>query len=126
MGGVLWGEAMKRILLIAALAAFVVSDNGQAVTSKGRFTILGEGNTSCGDWLQQRKSNLWMNEASWVLGYLSAINERVWKGGSNLAAGTDPAGIEAWVDSYCTTHPLDDIHRAASMLVPELMRRQRP
>jgi hypothetical protein len=80
--------------------------------------------TSCGSWLQQRKSELWRNEAAWVLGYLTAYNKMVWKGGSNIAAGTDPAGIEAWLDTYCRAHPLETIEAATQALTTELLKRR--
>jgi hypothetical protein len=116
---------MTRMALLGiALVTSTLGGYCWAITNDGRFTILGEGTTSCGSWLQQRKSELWRNEAAWVLGYLTAFNKMVWKGGSNIAAGTDPAGIEAWLDTYCGAHPLETIEAATQALTTELLKRR--
>jgi hypothetical protein len=120
----IWEGTMTKALLVVALITSILARNCWAITSEGRFTILGEGTTSCGSWLQQRKSQLWLNEAAWVLGYLTAYNKLVWKGGSNIAAGTDADGIEAWIDTYCAAHPLDTINSAVEALTTELLRRR--
>jgi hypothetical protein len=88
--------------------------------------VLGEGNTSCGSWLEQRRDpQLWKNEASWVLGYLSAINQFVWHGGANIIRGIDPAGVEAWLDAHCAANPLDDIQTSTQTLFNELVQRRK-
>jgi hypothetical protein len=91
----------------------------------GKCTNLGEGNTSCGSWLEQRRDpRQWKNEAAWVLGYLTAINQFVWHGGSNIIKGTDPSGVEAWLDAHCGANPLDNIHTSTQILYNELAQRQ--
>jgi hypothetical protein len=115
---------MVRTLLGIALITSILGGSCWAISSDGRFTILGEGSTSCGTWLQQRRSGHWLTLAAWVLGYLTAYNQMVWKGGSNIAAGTDTDGIEAWLDGYCIRHTLDNISTATEALTIELVQRR--
>jgi hypothetical protein len=116
---------MIRTLIFATACSSCLCTAAHGGTSDGRYTILGEGNTSCGSWTDQRAHGAWMNEAAWVLGYLTAVNKNDWHGGSNIAAGSDAEGIAAWMDQYCATHPLDNIVTATQHLVSELDARQR-
>jgi hypothetical protein len=115
---------MARTLLGITLTASILGGSCWAMGSDGRFTILGEGANSCGTWLQERRAGRWLPMASWVLGYLTAYNQMVWKGGSNIAAGTDTDGIEAWLDAYCRQHPLDNISAATEALTIDFVRRR--
>ena len=38
----------------------------------------------------------------------------------NLAEGTDADGVFAWIDNYCSAHPLETIYSAAEALVVTL------
>jgi hypothetical protein len=114
-----------RALMLSMALTLIAVPTALHAEITGRFTILGEGNTSCGSWLEQRKdASAWKNEAAWVLGYLTAINEFVWKGGSNVAKGTDPSGMEVWMDAYCASHPLNNVKAGAQQLFHELVARQ--
>jgi hypothetical protein len=110
-----------RIVLVAAVLCIP-----SARAADGRFSNLGEGLTSCGEWLDKRHKtdSRVIPEAAWVLGFLTAASQyNVTASPENIAHGLTVSGIEHWVDNYCTTHPLDNIDTAASALVSELARR---
>ena len=90
------------------------------------FTNLGEGLTSCGEWLDKRHSGTSrvIPEAAWVLGFVTAASQYTVTGSSkNIAHGLTGSGIDHWVDNYCAAHPLDNIDSAAVALVRELSNR---
>ena len=110
---------------VTLVAAALMAASSHAEMA-GKYTVLGEGNTSCGSWLEQRKdSRAWKNEAAWMLGYLTAINRYVWRGGSNIMKDTDPEGIEKWMDLHCAANPLDNIKVSTDLLFNELAARQK-
>ncbi|MFI4934731.1 MAG: hypothetical protein ACHP7N_08955 [Caulobacterales bacterium] len=87
------------------------------------YESLGAGVGSCGVWTQDRATShgAWSEDLEWVLGYLSAYDRFVARNGM-VAKHTDSAGVTAWLDTYCTAHPLDEMHRAADALVQDLKR----
>jgi len=94
----------------------------------GRFTTnLGEGNTSCGEWTDKRKAEPGrvIPEASWILGYLTAASNFRSSNTPDFTSGVRGSATDHWVDSYCATHPLDDIQAAAQALAVELIQRAR-
>jgi hypothetical protein len=110
-----------RIVLIVFLLCFQTAGAGD-----GTFSNLGEGLSSCGDWLDKRPQAPLrvIPEAAWVLGFLTAASQySVTASPKNIAHGLTVNGIEHWVDNYCTAHPLDNIDTAASALVSELATR---
>lgn len=80
------------------------------------YLSAGVGNSSCGTWVSDRRhpngADALMDE-SWVLGFLSGIG---FEAGPELSPlrGTDPNGVWAWVDNYCSANPLKDIAEAAA------------
>lgn len=109
---------------ITAGLAFLTVFSAHAEVS-GRYTVLGEGNTSCGSWLEQRRdAELWRNESAWVLGYLTAVNRYVWHGGPNIMKDIAPEAIERWMDAHCSASPLDNIKDSTDLLMNELSARQ--
>jgi hypothetical protein len=88
---------------------------------------IGSAGVSCGKWTQARQSRS-VNAAlyaQWVAGYLSGKN--VESGSSyprnDPLMGADFAGLMAWIDNYCSSHPLDAISAAAHKLMDELRAR---
>jgi hypothetical protein len=89
------------------------------------FTNLGEGNTTCGQWLDDRKASpdRVLHEGAWTLGYVTAASRFRAIGTPNFARGVDGHSVDHWLDNYCSTHPLDNIQTAADELVTELRAR---
>jgi len=88
--------------------------------------VLGQGNVSCGSWLNGRKdeSPQASTRIAWVLGYVTAFNQYGSKPKGDVSGGKDTEEIMAWIDNYCGQHPSDDLYRASAALVDEL--RQKP
>ena len=63
-----------------------------------------------------------MQLGAWLGGFLSAYNYFV-PGVSDITGGTDFAGLEAWIDNYCSQNPLDSLNVAAVALVTLLKTR---
>jgi hypothetical protein len=113
---------MKRTLLVGVACLFLGGALG--VTQQKAGKIYGTGGSSCGEWLSRRASSgvgdreFWPNlaQTTWVLGFVS---------GAAFASSvpfqeTDSAGIVAWMDTYCTAHPLVMYAEAAAQLAREL------
>lgn len=80
------------------------------------------GQLSCGAWPDAEPYNsadkaMFLN---WVLGYLSHASK---SRGVDLLAKVDQPSVSAWMDRYCSEHPLDDIPTAAGRLETELVMR---
>ena len=105
------------ILVALALAA--------SVPIKGPETFYGyPDEDSCGYWIEQRRrgegrSQLW---EAWILGFVTGLNVFGPNNG-NIAPDVKADGLQAWVDQYCSAHPLDSIAMAAIKLTDELKRR---
>ena len=81
--------------------------------------VLGNGNGSCGSWTRDKSLN--PVQRAWVFGYVTASSQWLLPPERgvmrNLAEGTDADGVSAWVDNYCSSHPLETIYSAAEALV---------
>ncbi len=88
--------------------------------------IWGQGTNSCGRWLEERKKDS-LESATltvWVVGFLTAYNVYVAPSGDVLE-GTDVDGAVAWIDNYCTAHPLETVASASEALVRALAPKRR-
>jgi hypothetical protein len=101
---------MAAVLLYAAMLA------PAHAAAPGEFHAYGEGLSSCGKWRAARKGNNWYEVGQWVFGWVSAAGAY----GERGLRATDSQALAAWVDNYCSAHPLDTLHQAASALVDEL------
>ncbi len=104
---------MRRIVLVAV--ACLVFGHAFGFAQATNYTIYGQGNLSCGEWIASnlRGTHLY---ATWVLGFVS---------GTGFASRgdlrqTDSSGIAAWIDNYCQANPLETIEGASASLVSEL------
>ena len=72
---------------------------------------IGQGTSSCATWKSAEVSTQVIFH-EWMLGFLSGAKwVRIQNGRLN---GTDLNAVWAWIDSYCTDHPLEQISAAAS------------
>ena len=83
--------------------------------------VLGQGNVSCGSWLEVRTGEDVQVAArtAWVLGYVTAFNQYGSKPEGDVSGGKGTEEIMAWIDSYCGQHPSDNLYRASAALVDE-------
>ncbi len=79
---------------------------------------LGPGSSSsCGAWLENRRSSSYNTMRYWALGYLS--------GAATFSRDLDPlAGVDAealfhWLDNYCRIHPIDRFVDALHVFILE-------
>lgn len=80
---------------------------------------------SCGAWTKARNDRsdfVAPQYEMWVLGLVSGMN---WRGPPARSEGPDADALFAWVDQYCTAHPLDLVVTAADKLSRELEARTR-
>ena len=86
----------------------------------------GIGGRSCGNWTQWRQSKSVEAglSAQWVVGFLSGKNQCIsCNPQDDPLRGADFVGLMAWIDNYCSSHPLESIHAAGNMLMEELRAR---
>jgi len=114
---------MKSLLIALAALSVVASVpvNGKDWAHKdfSKVIIYGVGGSSCGNWTEARKnpSSVDANiNLTWVQGYLSAATTFVPADFSR----TDVAGINAFMDKYCSENPLKDMYFGAVALGAEL------
>lgn len=88
-------------------------------------TPLGEGNASCGAWVEARQ-NAGSDDATysaWLSGYVTAFGR--WRPEDyDATAVADLAGIRVWFDQFCRQNPLQAISEAAEALVLDLSKQQ--
>lgn len=111
---------MRVVLLCLSAHLFLMISPAFASDKNGKYEVLGQGTESCGAWLSDRKDGSWYPEGGWINGYISAYNLFVWKKSADVAQSTDAAGIAAWMDGYCTAHPLNEIEAGSYRLVTVL------
>ncbi|HYM72167.1 MAG TPA: hypothetical protein VET89_04235 [Stellaceae bacterium] len=106
--------AGRGIALLAASLAL-----SSPIYAASEYTILGAGSRPCGAWLQARSQAVPESGVmqSWLLGYITSFNAHNLTLTSDIAAGTNADGIFAWVDDYCSAHPIDSVARAAASLI---------
>lgn len=118
---------MQRTLfsiVMAGLLLGTLSDSfaaqAAAKPTEGVFTVIGTGNSSCGQHLSNKI--LAEYDHAWVSGFLTGVNGTK---GARVGHGTDSDSRELWIDNYCRAHPLEDIADAALSLYIELMNKEK-
>ena len=105
---------MKKALLAMALVSTPLPS-----FSAEDYMAERHGATSCGKWIEARKSQdsdpMALLLSVWVSGFVSGAGVT----GTELKY-IDPSARANWVDNYCKEHPLDDVSTAAEQLVVEL------
>jgi hypothetical protein len=87
--------------------------------------VLGQGNVSCGSWLENRTGDDVQVAArtAWVLGYVTAFNHYGSKPEGDVSGGKSTEEMMAWIDNYCRQHPADNVYRASAALVDQFRER---
>ena len=116
--------ALVAPLILQAIVGFGPAP-ASAADSDGNFKIFGSGELPCSRWLEDRRDGTESGKQSemWVAGYLSAVNEFVYKG-ADITEPYDGPYVLGWLDSYCQKHPSHTLGAAAHELLVTLRRRQ--
>ena len=91
------------------------------VTQAKTVTVMGAGVQTCGTWLEHVAKDYRdyrVTDTQWVIGYVAGVNDETSNLG-DLLFGIDNNGLAGWLDQYCSAHPLDTLHNAASALVDD-------
>ncbi len=93
-------------------------------------TYYGPAMKSCGTWttevgagLSEKTSPVGMVMQAWVAGFVTAASAIMPTVAGMHLAPTDSLGMNKWITQYCTAHPVDNLLKATSSLVAELMQR---
>jgi hypothetical protein len=107
----------------AGLAASVLVFSTVQIAAQEQ-AVLGQGNVSCGAWLEDRSSDGGqMARIAWVLGYITAFNQYGSKPEGDVSGGLSTEQITVWIDTHCKQNPASNVYRASAALVDELRRR---
>jgi hypothetical protein len=104
-------------LLVLVVTLSVLAAIGSASYGQGVMTF-GDGVSSCGRWAGERRGSPERAlKETWLLGFVSGYN---WYRRDEDVRPIDSDALIAWIDSYCSIHPLDLIAKAAGRLIDEL------
>lgn len=113
---------MKPMWAAIPLACLVIGGLGVGASEAMAYTMGGPGISSCESWTTAPRDGkgdhlLALENQSWVLGFLSGVGYA----GANRdpLQGLNSQAVAAWVDDYCTAHPIDTIATAAGAFVIE-------
>ena len=114
---------MRIAFSLAVVVATILSQQNSAAMQRGAYTQYGNYKVSCGT---LTSSSGLQKDAyiAWLMGFVSGAGYGYSMGGTTLA-DTDYRGGAAWIEKYCSEHPLDEIVGAAIALVKELAARRR-
>jgi hypothetical protein len=106
--------------------SIVISFFGIPANAEEGVWVLGYFDATCGTWTKERHVISPARGAyqGWVTGFLSgwAIDQPT---PNNPLIGLDTEGVYAWVDNYCSVHPLDTLMTATKRLMSELAARRK-
>jgi hypothetical protein len=111
---------MKSLATCLILAVALITGG---VAAAHAYTFMGTGTDTCGSWTANRAENAKpgpltsgslraLQQAEWIVGFLSGIGAMGETKGFNPLNGIDGAGVRAWFDNYCREHPLETIDDA--------------
>jgi hypothetical protein len=118
---------MRRIDIFVVACAASLSFSTCLAQESHSVGTMGAGNASCGSWGQWRHGEDIASIAKfgavqgWVHGYMSAMAAEHEKINAALHQ-TDSAGIDGWIDNWCSAHPLSSVAQAANALAFDLSR----
>jgi len=116
--------SLRFLVAVFCLSTFFFFDQAEA---DEQYTIWGNGNQSCGSWTATHNDNTdgsAIEEASqeaWVEGFITAFSAFGFTPSRTFTL--DYAALKAWIDNYCSAHPLDSISKASEVLAVQLQLR---
>jgi hypothetical protein len=110
-------ESRRTALVVASLLCTLA-----AQTAAQERAVLGQGNISCGSWLENRRGDdaQVSSRTAWILGYITAFNQYGSKPQGDVSGGKDTEEMTAWIDDYCRHHLTDNLYRASAALIDDL------
>ncbi len=89
--------------------------------------IKGAGGTTCGKWVEDRKTSVYYTQLSWVQGFISSYNHYVdsHEDQNGVFGTADSNSITVWMDNYCQKNPLETVYTGTLELIEELKNRTR-
>jgi hypothetical protein len=112
--GKCYGTNITRKTALVALAVGLV---GYTLGfTQDKFAVYGQGNQSCGQWIEKNKVERDTHLNTWIIGFVSGAGYV----SNKVLRSTDSAGMATWIDAYCAKRPLDTLSTASSRLVDEL------
>jgi hypothetical protein len=116
---------VKELGFLAVFMASVAAPTIALCQEGHPVGILGVGNSSCGSWTSWKAGGDMASIAKaaaaqgWAQGFITAMAVESAK--VNVAIHkTDAAGLDAWIDNWCKSHPLSSIAKAAEALAINL------
>jgi hypothetical protein len=108
---------MKKLILLTVLA---IGSTG----AWGDYSIKGEGNFSCPEYVSAKRSNTakLYSSMSWVQGFITGMNYQRARDAdtdSFVAQDIPAASIARWIENYCRENPADYVSDAAEAFVTE-------
>ena len=101
--------AAAKILPVLGAIGFLASGTAEA------YRVLGAGTTKCPAWTKDRKAPQSVDalqDANWVLGFLSGIGHKATDGDDPLK-GLESQTVLTWIDTFCGAHDAADLDDAA-------------
>jgi hypothetical protein len=110
-----------RLPLVVLLFTVLAGSSANAT----EYRVWGFGTRSCGAWTTARAGQglEGLVDLAWVEGFITAIDHNSARI-NNASHNIDADAIGAWMDSYCSGHPLDSISEASEALSVELAGRK--
>ena len=110
--------AMRRAFLFVMSLCLITNPqlgDAQGNSSSHPFMILSEGLSTCGEYTSEPEKQAIRVE--WVLGYISGGNSCAPLPETMVGSSFQmPATVFGWLQSYCTSHPLNIMAAAAEAL----------
>jgi hypothetical protein len=97
-----------------------------AQAASDQLPVLGQGNISCGSWLEGRQTESVdaTSRVAWVLGFMTGFNQYGSKSkADDVSEGKSTEELLAWMDNYCRQHEGDNLHRASTAFIDEFQKR---
>lgn len=107
---------MKTALAASLIAVSLLGSRQQQSPPPTKFIVYGYGTASCGAWTAGRQNEtIFQLRSAWIEGFVSGAG---WYGAKMKEVDQD--AINAWMDQYCGSHPLESISMASQALVRTL------
>ena len=97
-----------------------------AQAASDQLPVLGQGNISCGSWLEGRQTESVdaTSRVAWVLGFMTGFNQYGSKSkADDVSEGKSTEELLAWMDNYCRQHEGNNLHRASTAFIDEFQKR---
>jgi hypothetical protein len=108
---------MRTQLACAAVLGWFSLTDAALAADNGRFWNFND--TSCGQFIDDRKTNMDAPDRLWLAGWLSAYNALM-PHTFNILGSDDLAGAMLWIENWCRQNPLKGMPEAAWALTMAL------